>query len=622
MHFARFVNISNILFCLLLPAVAVFARSTSLSIAPLPFPLGSVRGHADYHLHQFANLGYDGRLLWGSAEGTETHALRSCSGTNHGVSWMPGLVTGAFVSPELGMHHFGTHGYQADLSRRYRDWPIWSTVTHQQAWEGWLRKAHQEGLSLIVMSAVNFRYICGIMPRSNGYYDTAGGLPCDDMKNVRRQLEAAHAFAERNASWYEIALSAAHARRIIHSGKLAVILAIEASEIFNNVQSEADLERELSTYYNLGVRSIQPVHELNNKFGGTAYFQKMFDLVQAFVNAKSFFSGGDNSPDDLSSALKGIQLDAQKNNVQGLTPLGKVLVRKLIERNMIVDVAHLSTRSLQDTYNIAVAHRHYPLFVSHAHFRPMFRGKLIDEKKITPETVRMVKKTGGVIGLRTGNEKQNTYSRAAVANNCHGSTRSFAQSYGLGAIGYNVPLGFASDFNGFIDQLRPRYYNPSSRYGNGSEKWACGEDTNGAEREVARAAQGNRSTYGTLSDFDIAGYAHIGFTRDVIRDLNKLGVITTNIENSSESLLKMWDRAYDPYRVAQPDWIDGSGIIVTSADDENCPGLRARLGTWNNKVVCKALPHFSIKSKNCDGSRWNGFCLWNEGSFYRAREIR
>ncbi len=610
-------------------AFALSMVSTALAAAPgyaadpLPFPLGAASGYGDYHIHQFANLGYDGRLLWGSAEGAEAAALNSCSGTNHGVSWMPGLITGAIVSPELGMHHFGTHGNTADASKKYRDWPVWSTITHQQVWEGWLKKAHQDGLNLIVMSAVNFRYICGIMPKNNGYNDTANGTkPCDDMKNVRRQIDAARAFAARNASWYEIALSPAHARRIIQEGRLAVVLAIETSEIFNNVTNEAELDRELDTYYNLGVRSIQPVHELNNKFAGTAYFQKLFDLVQGFVNAKSFFSGGDNSPDDLNTALKGIQLDANKHNVQGLTPLGKTMVQKLIQRKMIVDVAHLSTRSLQDSYTIAAANRYYPLFMSHTHFRQMFRGKLIDEKKMPPETVRLIKKTGGVVGLRTGNEKQNTYNRSGVANTCHGSTRSFAQSYALGAIGYNVPIGFASDFNGFIDQTRPRFYDSGAKYGNAAEKWACGEDTNGEEREVARRAQGARSTSGTGGDFDIVGYAHIGLTRDIIRDLNKLGVNTTNIQNSAETFLKMWDRAYDPNRVALADTIDSSGVVVTSADDEKCPGLRAKLGTLNNRVVCKALPHFSIKDKNCDGSRWNGFCIWNEGSWYRARELK
>ncbi len=603
---------------------AAYALPVAYAMDPLPFPLGSASGFGDYHVHQFANLGYDGRLLWGGNDGAEASALHSCSGTNHAVSWIPGFITGAFVSTELGMHNFGIHGNAGDASKNYRDWPVWSTITHQQVWEGHLKKAHQEGLNLMVMSAVNFRYICGIMPRSNGYYDTSGGTrPCDDMKNVRRQIEAAHAFAARNSSWYQIVRTPGEARRAIQEGKLAVILAIEASEIFNTVQNESDVERELTTYYDMGVRSIQPVHELNNKFAGTAYFQKMFDLVQAFVNVKALMIGGlDSGVDDLSGAIKGIQTDSSKNNVQGLTPLGQALVRRIIAKKMILDIAHLSTRSINDTYAIAAANSYYPLFMSHTHFREMFRGKLVDEKKMNAATVRLIKRTGGVVGIRTGNEKQNTYSRSGVANNCHGSSRSFAQSYALGALGYRVPMGFASDFNGFIDQMRPRYYNSAGVWGSSAEKWACGEDTNGEEREVSRSIQGNRTTAGTNTEFDFVGFGHIGHAKAVAADLNKLGVDTAVLNGSAEAFLKMWDRIYAANRTALSDSIDTSGVIVASADDEKCPGLRAKLGTWNNKVVCKALPHFSIAARNCDGSSWNGFCVWDEGSWYRARQIR
>ena len=94
------------------------------------------------------------------------------------------------------MHNFKPHGYTSSSSKRYKHWPIWKTVTHQQVWEGWLKKAHDDGLNLIVMSAVNFRYICGIMAKKNGFDDRSGGVPpCEDMKNIKRQIQAAHAFA-------------------------------------------------------------------------------------------------------------------------------------------------------------------------------------------------------------------------------------------------------------------------------------------------------------------------------------------------------------------------------------------------------------------------------------------
>ena len=612
------------------PAETAVKSTTTLSGNPLPFSLGAADGLGDYHLHQLSNLGYDGRLLHGHHEGSESQALGSCTGVNHAVSWIPGALTSLFHQAEVGMHHFKKHGYHSDSKKRYLHWPLWKTVTHQQAWEGWLKQAHDNGLNLIVMSAVNFRYICGIMPRKNGFYDTSGGVkPCEDMKNIRRQLQAARDF-DRKHSWYEIALSPGHARRIISEGKMAAILAIETSEIFGNVSNTAQLERELKYYYDMGVRSIQVVHELDNQFGGTAFFQGLFDIVQTFVNVKSYAAavlGGDKKNiDELWTAFKGIRTDSNKHNIKGLSALGKTFVNKMMDRKMIVDLAHLSERSFNDVYNISASRKYYPLLLSHGHYRDMFTGKLVDEKKVSYSGIQKIKRTGGVFGLRTGNEVQRTYTKGRVANNCHGSTRSFAQSYTLGAIGYGIDQGFASDMNGFIDQIRPRFYDGGSKWKDTltykPSKWACGSGkAGGAERDIARAKQGSRWTYGTRSNYDVIGFAHIGMIRDVIKDLNKLGVNTVGLENSAESFLAMWDRAYNPNRGRLNDRIDRSGI-VTEHSDSKCPALRTKLGSLSAKPVCKALPHFKIKSRKCKSTRWNGYCLWNKGSWWKARQIK
>ncbi len=605
------------------PAPAVSPSTATLAADPLPFALGSVDGYGDYHIHQLSSLGYDGRLLWGSYQGSEGTALKSCSGHNHAVNWIPGFVTNLFHQAEVGMHTFGTKGYDSNSSKRYKDWPLWKTVTHQQVWEGWLKKAHDDGLNLIVMSAVNFRYICGIMPAARGFDDRSGGVkPCDDMKNVRRQIIAAKEFAAAR-SWYEIVLTPEHARRAIQEGKLAVVLAIETSEIFKDVDNETELRAALNEYYDLGVRSIQPVHELDNQFSGTAYFQGLFDIVQAFVNVKEWagsgFSGG---IDELSNAIKGIQLDSNDHNVKGLSPLGKRFIQLMMDKKMVVDLAHMSQRAFNDTYNIAVQNDYYPLLLSHGHYREMYTGKKVDEKKVSPDGIRKIKRTGGIFGLRTGNERRRTYTRSGVANNCSGSTRSWAQSYMLGAVGYGIPQGFASDMNGFIDQIRPRYYDSGSKWsGNDPKKWACGSDANHPEAELAQQQQGNRFSNGTGTDFDLIGYAHIGLTKQVIRDLNKLGVATVQLEDSAESFLGMWDRAYSPSRGPESNTIDNSGI-VTEHSDEKCPGLRTKLGSYSAKPVCKALPHFKIKERKCDGSKWNGYCIWNKGSWYKARQLK
>jgi hypothetical protein len=53
-----------------------------------------------------------------------------------------------------------------------------------------------------------------------------------------------------------------------------------------------------------------------------------------------------------------------------------------------------------------------------------------------------------------------------------------------------------------------------------------------------------------------------------------------------------------------------------------CPWPRKYLGEYNGKIVCKAWPHFKIKESKCDGSKWENYCIWNQGENYRARQLR
>ena len=99
-----------------------------------------------------------------------------------------------------------------------------------------------------------------------------------------------------------------------------------------------------------------------------------------------------------------------------------------------------------------------PLYLSHAHFREIMLPRKAKEEKTTPSwVVAHVRETGGMIGLRTAPEEVNTYEPSAVDNTCHGSTRSFAQAYDYGRMGLHVAIGLGSDFNGFIQQTRPRF---------------------------------------------------------------------------------------------------------------------------------------------------------------------
>ncbi|MBG9386645.1 membrane dipeptidase [Caenimonas sp. DR4.4] len=76
----------------------------------------------------------------------------------------------------------------------------------------------------------------------------------------------------------------------------------------------------------------------------------------------------------------------------GLTPFGKDVVRRLEQKQMLVDLAHASARVIDDV--LAMATR--PVLVSHTGVKGTCRGP----RNLSDEHVRKIAATGGVIGIR------------------------------------------------------------------------------------------------------------------------------------------------------------------------------------------------------------------------------
>ncbi len=93
------------------------------------------------------------------------------------------------------------------------------------------------------------------------------------MRKLVRQPEIA-AFAQ-------IAYTAAQARQIIESGKLAVVMGAE----LDNLNGETDLEPStVAELWSLGVRKITPVHTIDNMLGGTAVYSELFNTANDAIN--------------------------------------------------------------------------------------------------------------------------------------------------------------------------------------------------------------------------------------------------------------------------------------------------------------------------------------------------
>ena len=494
-----------------LPVASAQAAPTGAAPASKPVP-----GFADLHNHLFAELAFGGAWLHGNVSGPELEALAGCDGGDDHARVRIPLVS-RFIGATAGSTgDTGSHSGKKSGFPDYQGWPRWDTIAHQQVWSGWLKQAHEKGLNLLVVSAVNFEPLCQLMPEKNRKFD------CKDMPAVDRQLDAVDKLV-KSEPWMEIALSAKHAREIIGRGHLALVLSFEVSSPF----PETDWKSSLDRYYGRGLRTLQLAHQLNDRFAGAAVHNYTFRVFQwiADIRSGSFLNW-------LHPWSYGFKTDSATRNQLGLTEDGKELVREMMRRGMLVDMAHLSEQTVKDIIQLSESNHDYPLYISHGHFKEMMDdGKFsVYEKSSLRWVLEAVKKSGGIFGLRTGPEKTKGYAKSPVPNDCQGSSKSFAQTYQYGVKDVGVPVAFATDMNGFIQQTRPRF---------GNSEETCGAERNKAERTRQQLAQKN--TLGT--PFDQTGLGKISQLGDLMTELKNFGVDTSPLESSAESFLVMWEKA-------------------------------------------------------------------------------
>ena len=173
-------------------------------------------GFADLHTHHMGHLMFDGEWLVGEPSGPSATALAPCTQNGlHGLAAAMGRKG----------HTQTSQGHPS-----FRDWPSWDNVQHQSIHEAWLHKAHQDGLKLLVVSFSNFEPFCRALKLIKLRKDMVND--CRDMRVVKRQYDEVIKFAAEHP-WYVIVKTPAEARAAIARGNLAVVLAIEVSNLFD-----------------------------------------------------------------------------------------------------------------------------------------------------------------------------------------------------------------------------------------------------------------------------------------------------------------------------------------------------------------------------------------------------
>jgi microsomal dipeptidase-like Zn-dependent dipeptidase len=641
----RHVRRPLLLFLFALMAVVLWPAAPTVRAQTAVEPIW---GFADLHNHMFANLGFGGLAIWGNPFVEDDDIAKA-------LPWSDFLVTGpaggvvvepqggyAPVEPFIGLFPFpnipascppgsglfnpcfgvqvhgaggfrdllnmflsGRFGHAVGGYPQFDGWPRWDNFTGQQMYYSWLKRAHDGGMRLTVMMAVNNEALCRATRRLNNY-------SCEDMPAIERQIQATknlERFVDRlsggpGQGWFRIAYSAAQAREIIAAGKLAVVLGIETPSLFGcKVQAHCTpeyVEQELQRFYDMGVRHIFPMHNSDSGFGGTAFFNEVLAFSERIINDQWWdvrscpaesgvdlhlglldtindLAGFPILGDWLALFTHGLQdlpprPPAGSNcNNKGLTAVGAALVNGMMDRGMLIDIDHMSQLAFDDTLDLAEARSYPGVISSHTGFVEMGQtghGKRHEGNKTAAQLERL-RAAGGMVStiLNQGSRAEiKQYVRpdgsVPVPFDCGKSSKAWAQAYlyAVEKMG-GAPVAVGSDFNGLSGLPAPRFHFFE----------ACGGDHDpfydpGARVEYPFTPHGiagslNRMQVGQRTfDYNEDGLANVGMFPDFIEDLKKVGLTNADLAplfGSAEAYIRIWERADDR---------TGPEIVCASAD--------------------------------------------------------
>jgi microsomal dipeptidase-like Zn-dependent dipeptidase len=550
------------------------------------FDDGDLYGIVDTHSHILSNFAFGGGGIFHGAPfhrlGVE-HALPDCE-PFHGTMGRKDFFGFAFdqagnesdgftalipdlVAGELSEDNHPTAGYP-----EFTDWPNGPTrSTHQTQYYRWLERAWLGGLRLVVQHATTNSIICHFMVGEgieHARYD------CEDMTAVDRIIDETYAMQDYidaqaggpGLGWFRIVMTPAEARTVIASGKMAVILGIETSNVFDCYLTppggaptcDEDYVREqLDFYHDLGIRALFPVHKYDNAFtpgdGDRAFIElgnmlnsghwSNFDLncpteVYDGFDQGTVNFGGLNMPRDVYDApavhnfsafpdmpieiaslfitqILEPPLEGDYCQNATMTPLGETLLLEMMARGMIIEVDHLPQWSYVRAFEL-LQENDYPASGSHSR---NFNGLLYQ--------------LGGV--------SQSGFGRCHDANNPGSSLAGkLARIQQIIDVGGYPAEGFGFDLNGFAGAPGPRFAQGSCP--TPQENPITYPFTSYAgDVEFTEPVIGNRTL-----DFNTEGLVHIGLLPELIEDARHDAVDDADLEplfRSAEGYIRMWERA-------------------------------------------------------------------------------
>ena len=500
---------------------------------------GNVRGFADMHLHITANQRAGGAVIYG--EPYDIYGITRALGHDAEVHGPDGSedVTGNLLRTGL---PFGTHDTQGWPS--FAGWPVHDTVTHQQTYYIWLKRAWLAGERLVVAQTVEDQPICEIEPRKVH--------ACDETEAVRQQIQTLRGLqgyvdaqaGGKGRGWFRLVYNPRQARAAIERGRLAVLIGIESSDLFGCSEqmgqpecTRRDIDRGIRNARRLGVRTVFPMHWTDNAFGGSALeggAKGIFiNLLEAFQTGHYFRTGPCPEPGqgEEMGSLSQVELSVLSSffpaaaplaqapfpqypagrqcNVNGLSPLGRYLIKRLMANHMLIEMDHMGEWAREVVLKIA-KRRHYPLVSGHTGTGGFW----------TTAQLKLLYRLGGLASA-TPDTAPALARKVETFKQDRAKRRYFA-------------VGLGTDTGGFSDLPGPR--------------------PDAAQTPLAYPFRSFRSkvtfqrerTGGRTFDLNTDGVEHYGLIADLLADMAQHGgrPALRSLFRSAEAYLRMWELAY------------------------------------------------------------------------------
>ena len=484
----------------------------------------------DAHMHMMAFEFLGGRVHCGrpwSPYGVAT-ALQDCP--DHGPNGIGavGENTLSYGNP-VGTHD--TRGWPI-----LKDWPHHASLTHEQTYYKWVERSWRSGLRMFVNLLVDNEVLCTAYPLKKNSCNEMDGvrLQAKDLRQLQDYVDAQNGGPGKG--WFRIVTTPFEARRVINEGKLAVVMGIEVSKLFDcgvqdgKPECTADqIDARLKEVYDLGVRDMELVNKFDNGLAGvagdggttgvvvnngnkveTGRYWQMGPCADAHNHDKEQLAAP-SGPDrdqlagNIASLLPGatpIYGPAPHCNTMGLSDLGVHLVERMMQRKMIIDPDHLSVKARQQLLDVVE--------------KRAYSGVVSSHSWSTPDAIPRILRLGGVVTPMAG------------------STTDFLAQYKETKPQrdprFYWGIGWGADMNGFAHQGDPR---------KGGDVTYPFKSFDG-KQTIDKQRSGQR-----VYDINVDGVAHYGLFPDWVEDLRHIGgqEVVDDLGRGAEAYLQMWERA-------------------------------------------------------------------------------